>query len=181
MPDAASARCWDWRTRSALLFRRPHGRAAVMRFKIQLFAALLLAACGGPDSYIGKWQTDGETLQLLKDGKVFIDSQSGPSLPNCVRNRTDREPLVFFSLMPLSRLSCELISLASAAPPVPLSRGRTAIYRLRYLGSVRRCENNASISGSTVAAPAASSRSSVNPPERSAMAATPHFAAASTS
>jgi hypothetical protein len=48
-----------------------------MRFKIQLFAALLLAACGGPDSYIGKWQTDGETLQLLKDGKVFIDSQSG--------------------------------------------------------------------------------------------------------
>ena len=48
-----------------------------MRFKIILFAAMFLAACGGPDSYIGKWQTDGETLQLLKDGKVFIDSQSG--------------------------------------------------------------------------------------------------------
>src|SRR5471032_1665636 len=50
-----------------------------MRFKIILFAALFLAACGGPDTYIGKWETDGETLQILKDGKVLVESDSGPA------------------------------------------------------------------------------------------------------
>jgi hypothetical protein len=62
----------------ALTFRQclPGGN---MRFKIMVFAALFLAACGGPDSYIGKWQSDGETLQLLKDGKVLMETQSGPA------------------------------------------------------------------------------------------------------
>jgi hypothetical protein len=50
-----------------------------MRFKIQLFAALFLAACSGSDTYAGKWQSDGETLQLLEDGKALIESQSGPA------------------------------------------------------------------------------------------------------
>jgi hypothetical protein len=50
-----------------------------MRFKIMVFTALFLAACGGPDKYIGKWTTDGETLQILKDGKVLVESQSGPA------------------------------------------------------------------------------------------------------
>ena len=48
-----------------------------MRLKIIVFAALFLTACNEPDTYIGKWESDGESLQLLKDGKVLVQSQSG--------------------------------------------------------------------------------------------------------
>jgi len=45
--------------------------------KIAIFAALLLAACTGRDSFAGKWQSDGETLLLSDDGKVRMDTSGG--------------------------------------------------------------------------------------------------------
>lgn len=53
-----------------------------MRFKIIMIAALFLAACdqpAAPAKYTGKWESNGETLQLLEDGKALVESSGGPA------------------------------------------------------------------------------------------------------